>query len=122
MAFCNRCGTTSEESSGFCLTCGARLPVVESQPLPEILPARPFSRETQSAFPSMELAQPRAKSVWVAAMLAFLMGPLGMLYSTVPGCLVMFAVNLFAAIWGRTWMVVASWLACIVWAALAARE
>jgi energy-coupling factor transporter transmembrane protein EcfT len=70
----------------------------------------------------MELAQPRAKSVWVAAMLAFLMGPLGMLYSTVPGCLVMFAVNLFAAIWGRTWMVVASWLACIVWAALAARE
>jgi uncharacterized protein YqgC (DUF456 family) len=70
----------------------------------------------------MELAQPRAKSVWVAAVLAFLMGPLGMLYSTVPGCLVMFAVNLFAAIWGRTWMVVASWLACIVWAALAARE
>ena len=70
----------------------------------------------------MELAQPRAKSVWVAAMLALLMGPLGMLYSTVPGCLVMFAVNLFAAIWGRTWMVVASWLACIVWAALAARE
>lgn len=70
----------------------------------------------------MELAQPRAKSVWVAAMLAFLMGPLGMLYSTVPGCLVMFAVNVVAAIWGRAWMLVASWLACIVWAALAARE
>ncbi|MGA8090763.1 MAG: hypothetical protein WCA10_26045 [Terracidiphilus sp.] len=37
-------------------------------------------------------------------MLAFVFGPLGMLYSTVPGCFVMFAVNFFAAIWGRGWM------------------
>ena len=70
----------------------------------------------------MDLVQPRAKSVWVAALLAFLLGPIGMLYSTVPGCLVMFAVNVFAAIWGRAWMLSVSWLACIVWAALAARE
>jgi energy-coupling factor transporter transmembrane protein EcfT len=70
----------------------------------------------------MDLAQPRAKSVWVAAVLAFLMGPLGMLYSTVPGCFVMLAVNLVAIIWGRAWFIFASWLACIVWAALEARE
>jgi energy-coupling factor transporter transmembrane protein EcfT len=70
----------------------------------------------------MDLVQPRAKSVWVAAMLAFLMGPLGMLYSTTLGCFVMLAVNIFAAIWGRAWMLFLSWLMCIVWAALAARE
>jgi hypothetical protein len=70
----------------------------------------------------MKLAQPEAKNVWVAALLAFFFGPIGMIYSTVPGCLVMFAVNVFAAIWGRVWMLSVSWLACIVWAAWAARE
>ena len=101
MAFCNRCGTTSQESSGFCLTCGARLPVAATQPPTAIPQADPLSPAPQSVFPSMDLVQPRAKSVWVAALLAFLLGPIGMLYSTVPGCLVMFAVNVFAAIWGR---------------------
>jgi FtsH-binding integral membrane protein len=70
----------------------------------------------------MDLVQPRAKNIWVAALLAFLLGPLGMLYSTISGCFVMFAVNVFAAIWGRPWMLVVSWLGCIVWAGLAARD
>jgi hypothetical protein len=70
----------------------------------------------------MDLVQPSAKSVWVAGSLAFCFGPLGMLYSTVPGCLVMFAVNVFAAIFGRVWMIIAAWLGGIVWAALAAKE
>ncbi len=122
MVFCNRCGTTSQGDSAFCLTCGARLPVAATQESPAIPQANPSSPATQSVFPSMDLAQPRAKSVWVAAMLAFLLGPIGMLYSTIPGCFAMFAVNLFAMIWGRTWMLVVSWLMCVVWAALAARE
>jgi hypothetical protein len=122
MALCKRCGSASQDDSEFCLTCGARLPASATQAPAAIPQPHPSSPATHSVFPSMDLAQPRAKSVWLAAMLAFLLGPLGMLYSTVPGCFVMFAVNLFAMIWGRIWFLVVSWLACIVWAALAARE
>jgi energy-coupling factor transporter transmembrane protein EcfT len=70
----------------------------------------------------MNLVQPEAKNVWVAALLALFFGPIGMLYCTVPGCFIMFALTFCAVIWGRTWMVVVSQLICIVWAALAARE
>ena len=38
------------------------------------------------------------KSVGLAVLLAFLFGPLGMLYATVPGAIVMFFVNIIVAI------------------------
>jgi Protein of unknown function (DUF2510) len=40
----------------------------------------------------------QAKSVALAVVLALLFGPLGMLYGTIPGAIVMFFVNLFVAI------------------------
>ncbi len=71
----------------------------------------------------MPLAQAQVKNVWVAVLLALILGPLGMLYCTVPGALVMFAVSVFAMLFFSkivAFLVVP--VVCAFWAWLAARS
>ncbi len=63
------------------------------------------------------------KSVGLAFLLAFLFGPLGMLYATVAGALIMICVSLVAAVLSVFLFGIPlffTWIACIVWACIAA--
>ena len=95
----------------------------------------PYQRADSYAFPpqvvvntSTVIAIGRQKSVGVALILAFLFGPLGMLYSTVLGALLMAAVIVVGGILvtgvtfglGLAVFIPACWLVCIVWAGIAA--
>ena len=60
------------------------------------------------------------KSVGIAVILAFLFGPLGMLYSTVIGAIVMFLLNLGAVFLTAGFGLVVTWPIGVVWAAVAA--
>jgi uncharacterized oligopeptide transporter (OPT) family protein len=72
---------------------------------------------------SIPLAQAQVKSVWRAVVLAFLLGPLGMIYSTALGAVVMAVVSVLAMLFLNN---VIAWLLvpaiCAVWAGLAARS
>jgi hypothetical protein len=68
------------------------------------------------------------KSVGIAILLTILFGPLGMLYSTVPGGLIMLAVNavifllsVFTAGFGALLFFI-TWPVCVVWGAIAAKS
>jgi hypothetical protein len=60
------------------------------------------------------------KSVPAAAVLAFFFGPLGMLYATITGAAVMFAVNVLVGLLTFGLGLLLTWPACTVWAAVAA--
>ena len=60
------------------------------------------------------------KSVGVALLLTFFFGPLGMLYSTVAGALVMFFVSVLVAFISLGIGLLVTWPICMVWAAMAA--
>lgn len=60
------------------------------------------------------------KSVPLAAVLAFFFGPLGMLYATVLGALIMFLVNIAVAIITLGFGLLLTWPICVLWAAIAA--
>jgi hypothetical protein len=62
------------------------------------------------------------KSVGAAVLLAFFFGPLGMLYSTVPGALVMFFVSLVLAFPTAGISLFITHPICIIWAAIAAQQ
>lgn len=64
----------------------------------------------------------RQKSVGTAALLAFLFGPLGMIYSTPGGAGIMFLVSLFAMALTFGLGLFVTWPICVVWAAHAATE
>ena len=80
---------------------------------------------TPPAYPS---APAVTKSPGLAAFLAILFGPLGMLYATVRGAAIMFGVNLALIVLGFMtvgigWVLLfASWVAGIVWAYTAADQ
>jgi hypothetical protein len=125
MVLCDQCGSSSRDSAGFCRGCGAPLSSGEFI-APTRSPDTPHSAVSDAEpalyLPSIDLVQPTTKNVWIAALLTLLFGPLGMLYSTVLGGLVMFAVYIFVRLFvGGLWAW-AVWPVCIFWAAMAARD
>ncbi len=60
-----------------------------------------------------------AKNIGVAFMLAFFFGPLGMLYSTIVGGIIMLIVSVIVALITLGFGLVATWPICIVWAVIA---
>ncbi|MBK7886744.1 MAG: TM2 domain-containing protein [Bacteroidetes bacterium] len=62
------------------------------------------------------------KSMTTALLLSFFFGPLGMLYSTITGALIMFLLSVLAALFTFGIGLFFTWPVCMVWAAVAARN
>jgi hypothetical protein len=60
------------------------------------------------------------KSVGISILLTVLFGPLGMLYSTVPGGVIMMVVSLIVAVVTFAVGLFVTWPICVVWGAMAA--
>jgi len=60
------------------------------------------------------------KSPGVAILLTILFGPIGMLYSTILGAIVMFIVSVLVALVTLGFGLILTWPICVLWAALAA--
>ena len=82
--------------------------------------AAPAVQHVQQVQVNQVAVAAKPKSVGVAVLLAFLFGPLGMLYSTVAGALVLFAVNLLLMIPTAGIIFLLTWPAGMIWAAAAA--
>jgi len=125
MPFCDQCGSTSKDNEGFCKGCGARLaipaPSTPQENTGSLNPSQPTPRPT-TLLSSIDLVPLRSKSVWIAIFRTALFGPIGMLYSTVTGALVMAVASAVALIFASGRWLWVTWAVCIVWAALAARE
>ncbi|MGC5258917.1 hypothetical protein ACPXCG_21460 [Gordonia sp. DT218] len=108
-----------------------------TQPLP---PAQPYYDPRSQPFPPQQppaqyypvapiyqsppvVVVGSTKSVGLAFLLAFLFGPLGMLYSTVAGALIMICVSIlafFVSIFTLGVPIFFVWVACIIWSCIAA--
>jgi len=62
------------------------------------------------------------KSMGVAILLAFLFGPLGLLYATVKGGLIMMGISVLVGIVTFGLGLVVIWPVCMVWAAVASKN
>ena len=62
------------------------------------------------------------KSMGVTILLTILFGPLGMLYSTITGAIVMIIVNVVVAIVTLGFGLLITWPVCIIWAAVATNK
>lgn len=64
----------------------------------------------------------KAKSVGVAFLLAFLFGPLGLLYASILGGIIMFFVSIVLFFLLPVIGAILAWIACIIWAVSAANS
>jgi hypothetical protein len=59
------------------------------------------------------------KSVGISILLTVLFGPLGMLYSTIVGGIVMLVISLIVAIFTVGFGLIITWPICVIWGAVA---
>lgn len=62
------------------------------------------------------------QSVGISILLTFFFGPLGMLYSTITGAIVMLLVSLVVGLLTLGFGLLLTWPVCILWGALAANS
>ena len=89
--------------------------------MPEEQPAQPLPTLSPSPQPQRIVVVP-TKSVGLAILLAVIFGPLGLLYSTVMGAIVMFIVNIVVALVTVGFGLILTWPICGVWAAVAVKS
>lgn len=68
------------------------------------------------------LAISTQKSAGTALLLTFFFGPLGMLYSTIPGAIIMILLSVPLALFTLGFSLLITWPICMIWAAVAARN
>lgn len=89
--------------------------------MPEEQPAQPLPTLSPNPQPQRIVVVP-TKSVGLAILLAVIFGPLGLLYSTVMGAIVMFIVNIVVALVTVGFGLILTWPICGVWAAVAVKS
>jgi hypothetical protein len=89
-AYCSSCGaSTYGTSAAFCTKCGSQLRQV---PAPQ-QPTAPIRYAPAQPATPFHVVVRLPKSVGVALVLSFLFGPLGLLYATIKGGLIMLVVE-----------------------------
>jgi hypothetical protein len=124
MNVCAQCGSGSRDKDGICAGCGTAWPLE----LPDQAANQSATKHASSfhnlpgKISSAGLMEVRPKLVWVAVLLALTSGPLGLLYCTVPGAIVMlFASVLLYIVFGQASTLIVLPI-CALWAWKAARE
>ena len=124
MNVCDQCGSGSRDREGFCAGCGALWP----QAMPNLAADRAGSKQVSpfEALPvqtnSFGLFDVGPKKVWAAVLLALLLGPLGLLYCTITGTIVMLIVSIALTflLGNASFLIILP--ICAIWAWRAARE
>ena len=124
MEFCEQCGSSSRDKDGFCRGCGAAWPL--ETPATETKPTRSKTGTHLEKLPAkigpIALPDARPKKVWLAVLLGLVCGPLGLLYSTITGTLVMLFVSMVLWIKFGDVSILIVQPVCAIWAWRAARE
>ncbi len=137
--FCLHCGATLPPDALFCLSCGTKLdnaaqihPIAPPQAIAlqmqqkqQQTSPQPQGYPQQSMPPGYAQPQPQViiaqapKSMGLALLLTFLFGPLGLLYATVPGGLIMMCIGFVVGFitFGLGFLII--WPISMVWAYMA---
>ena len=77
---------------------------------------------TEQEVQKVIVVQAAGKSTMVAVLLSFFFGPLGMLYSTISGGIIMLIITIVVGILTLGFGLLITWPICVIWAALAAEK
>jgi hypothetical protein len=120
--FCNRCRLALDPASLAAFYGAFRPP----PPYALSYPVQAYQPISRAAYAQYALPPPRVvliqepKSVGLALLLTFLFGPLGLLYSTVPGAIIMLIASVFILPLTFCLGAFIIWPICMIWAAVAA--
>jgi hypothetical protein len=122
MNVCDQCGSSSRDRSGFCAGCGAAWSLLDHAANRDGTKQASSFAKLPADTSSGGLLDVGPKKVWAAVLLALLLGPFGLLYSTIPGTIVMLIVSIVLKLLlgNASFLIVLP--ICAIWAWRAARE
>ena len=104
--FCSNCGEQLLESGGFCGKCKAK-------------PENIVETTTNNQPVNVTVIQSSDKSVAVALLLSVFLGPLGMLYSTIVGAIIMFVITIVVGFLTFGFGLLLTHPICVIWSVIA---
>jgi uncharacterized membrane protein YvbJ len=125
---CHKCGAATHQDAVICIKCGIKLEGEAPQQISSkqqnsvasIFGTSQVSNQATNNNPNRQnnvVVIGGQKSMVVAVLLAFFFGPLGLMYASVPGGLILMLVGLIGLI---IWpLLLIPWLASIIWAIVA---
>lgn len=129
MKKCPKCGKMLEEDATFCTECGTNVGEVFAEEVEQAVTQESTSAP-QDTIPQEMPVNPKPqvivvqslKSMGLGLVLTFFFGPLGMLYSTVVGSLIMMVITglVFLLTFGLG--VLVTWPICMVWTYIAIKK
>lgn len=119
--FCPSCGSDTHNEAVICIKCGTGLTQnTVPEPVPPPQPAQQnYNRQPNN--PNVVIVG-KQKSTGTAFLLAFLFGPLGLLYASVTGGIIMLFVGILLFFLIPIIGGLISWVICMIWAVNAASE
>ena len=82
-----------------------------------------MEHQNQSLPPAQQIViVSKQKSVGVALLLAFFFGPLGLLYASVIGGVIMLILSVVIGLLTLGFGLIFTWIACIIWAGVAVNQ
>lgn len=129
MKKCPKCGKMLEEDASFCTECGSNVGGVFAEEVEQAVNQEPTPAQQDTVQQGVPVnPKPQVivvqslKSMGVGLTLTFFFGPLGMLYSTVVGALVMMVITgvIFLLTFGLGILV--TWPICMVWTYIAIKN
>ncbi|MDZ4810933.1 MAG: zinc ribbon domain-containing protein [Bacteroidota bacterium] len=117
--FCPSCGSDTHNEAVICIKCGTALEQFAAQQIQQTSAgvSKPASNQTSNV-----VIVGTQKSVGTAFILAFLFGPLGLLYASVVGGFIMFFVGLLSFFVLPLVGYILVHIVCIIWAIVAAQN
>lgn len=130
MTNCRECDAQVSTEATTCPHCGVPRPASaqptqtarsSTEPAPQPVPAEPPLTPALSASPAIQqvVVVAATRSIGISILLTVLFGPLGMLYSTIPGALIMAVVTVIFGVITLGFGLLITWPICILWGAIA---
>ena len=110
MIHCSKCGKQNSDGAQFCIGCGAKL-------LQQETAVANVQSTGTTHIQNKVVVIGNQKSAGVAFILAFLFGPLGLFYASVPGGFIMLLVSFIGILFFPLLFI--AWIGSIIWAVVA---
>lgn len=118
--FCPSCGSETHNEAVICVKCGTALEKFVTDNNPQ--KSTGTTARVSGNQPNNVVVVGTQKSVGTAFLLAFLFGPLGLLYASVVGGIIMFFASIILFFLIPVVGGILAWIGCIIWAVTAAQN
>ena len=112
---CPKCNELLDKDATFCTECGTNVKDVVPEEVPETQTEAPVTNQKPAPVKPQVIVVQSLKSMGLGLLLTLIFGPLGMLYSSIIGAVIMFVVSAVVGFLTLGLGLIVIWPICLGW-------